>query len=333
MPKRPRDQVKSEEGPGKVKQRLRYWALRWTVPDSSSEHVDKMRSVFANYFDRFIFQQECTVHPETRKENWHLQGAAKSNQQLWKHRLVEQLVSQGLKGIEVQPAVSHGMKALDSYCMKRDNTYRAGPWTPEGLKEMVEPYTGQDLEMVRQTPLPWQMDLTRVLMSNPDDRKIFWIYDPVGCQGKTKFAKLCCLEHKAVLLRWCKYADAAHLVRNAKSRKIVLFDLTRAKPREVSACDMYATIEAVKDGMLNSTKYETDTLFFSPPHVVVFSNSLPNTDSLSKDRWVVLTIGTRGLVYPSPVQVPPATFQFFRVDPPLIDKVESLTSWSDYYSE
>ena len=48
----------------------------------------------------------------------------------------------------------------------------------------------------------------------------------------------------------------------------------------------YTTLESIKDGIAVSSKYNSDLLHFKVPNtVVVFSNRIPNTKELSKDRW------------------------------------------------
>jgi len=64
----------------------------------------------------------------------------------------------------------------------------------------------------------------------------------------------------------------------------VIWDL----PRENKGFISSSTVEAVKNGMVCNTKYETGVKLFNAPHVIIFSNYPPeNVEELSKDRWVV----------------------------------------------
>ena len=53
----------------------------------------------------------------------------------------------------------------------------------------------------------------------------------------------------------------------------------------------YNVLEEIKDGRAISSKYDSKTMTFRTPNVlVVFSNKLPRKDYVSKDRWKILTI-------------------------------------------
>lgn len=279
---------------------LRFWAIRWSVPSSDPSLVASFSAALQTCFDKFVFQLECTRPivirddglPEV-KENWHYQCFAHSNVSTRKFTLVRGLEAHGpgFRGIHIEPASTPGIKALQSYCMKRDSTYVAGPWNEDGLMASYElPYDASDLKVISDSPYPWQKKILAIMDQEPDPRKIYWIYDPVGSAGKSDFTKYCAFHRGAQFMGWAKYADAANLVYKAKKRHIFIFDLTRSKPRDFSDGDIYSAIESVKSGMINNTKYETETVFFRKPHVVVFSNDQPNLKKLSADRWQIYEI-------------------------------------------
>ena len=56
-------------------------------------------------------------------------------------------------------------------------------------------------------------------------------------------------------------------------------------------------MESIKDGTgSNQSKYNNDVVRFKIPNVVVvFSNHMPNTRELSKDRWKIFQIANAGL--------------------------------------
>ena len=81
--------------------------------------------------------------------------------------------------------------------------------------------------------------------------------------------------------------------RPLSSIDIFLFNAPRAINNEV--CN-YGVLEAIKDGIAVSSKYNSDVLHFKVPNVVVvFSNARPKMKQLSRDRWRVLRITKRGL--------------------------------------
>jgi len=54
--------------------------------------------------------------------------------------------------------------------------------------------------------------------------------------------------------------------------------------------DMYSAIEEVKTGYIVNTKYETGVKLFDRPHVIVFSNYLPDGARLSSDMIQVVDL-------------------------------------------
>ena len=50
-------------------------------------------------------------------------------------------------------------------------------------------------------------------------------------------------------------------------------------------------MENIKDGQATASKYNNDNIHFKTPNtVIIFSNQLPDTTKLSKDRWNILEI-------------------------------------------
>ena len=78
----------------------------------------------------------------------------------------------------------------------------------------------------------------------------------------------------------------------------VAFNLTRCTEGRVN----YTAMEALKDGLLFSAKYESEPKVYpTPPAMVVMSNTLPDYSSMSLDRWRVLSLRGGALTeLPSP---------------------------------
>ena len=69
------------------------------------------------------------------------------------------------------------------------------------------------------------------------------------------------------------------------------------EPRAVTyeSCN-YSILDSIKDGTAVSSKYNNDVMRFKIPNVVVvFSNHIPSTKELSKDRWKIFRILKAGL--------------------------------------
>jgi len=213
---------------------------------------------------------------EDTKDNLHFQGYANLNEKIRPKTLAKAL-NDTFKGIEVQACSNAGKRELQKYCMKAD-TRVAGPWADRKI------YMGQDL---MPKLFKWQEKLKNYLLGEVNDREILWIVDEQGCSGKSKFCKYMSFHHKTLKLTYGDAKDLLNLVSKNPCRSAYLFDLTRTKPQAFSTQDLYSAIESVKDGHFINTKYETEEVMMSIPHVVVFSNQWPNRENMSDDRWNV----------------------------------------------
>lgn len=150
----------------------------------------------------------------------------------------------------------------------------------EIYKEAKRPNVSTRIQELR----PWQSALAAKLRLPPHARSVLWYTDLTGGQGKTEFA------------RWAVNNLSAHVVNNAKTAdiayglpdepRIVIFDFTRSMEDHVN----YGAVEAVKNGMIFSSKYESRMRFFPIPHVVIFANFEPDQTKLSADRWDITTL-------------------------------------------
>ncbi|KAK7505378.1 hypothetical protein BaRGS_00003540 [Batillaria attramentaria] len=75
-----------------------------------------------------------------------------------------------------------------------------------------------------------------------------------------------------------KSADVKHAY---TGQRVVIFDLARSQEDHIN----YEIIESIKNGVMFSSKYESQMKIFPPPHVVIFANFPPNLRKLSQDRW------------------------------------------------
>lgn len=149
----------------------------------------------------------------------------------------------------------------------------------------------------------WQVLLNKLLSEEPDDRSIIWIAEPKGRIGKNTFLKKYLVENEEN--SYCinnvgKLGDAADGLRNwmsgGKEPRTVIINLSRSREETITIYDL---IECLKDEMMTCTKYKGETKYFLAPHVVVFSNWLPEFEreikgvmkaTLTEDRWKIFTI-------------------------------------------
>lgn len=164
-----------------------------------------------------------------------------------------------------------------NYCRKQGKY-----WVSTKLKKkiLIDPMKGK-------IPFKFQQEILELIEQEPDDRKIYWYWEPKGCKGKTTLAKHICMNYKAIYVSGkaddikCAIVDYVKL--NNAGPDIVIWGLPRSKENYVN----YASFEEVKDGIFFSGKYESGMCMFNPPHCIVFANFEPITKELSEDRWVI----------------------------------------------
>lgn len=140
---------------------------------------------------------------------------------------------------------------------------------------------------------PWQQAILDMIDKEADDRTICWVWDPHGHSGKSLLMKYLATMVEGVFCttisnsyhtstEYKAYSDA-----NGHARVIVM-DFSRATRLD----NIYSTLESLKNGCITTQKYSGVTTFFKSPHIIVFSNNMPDmyTNQLTEDRLQVITI-------------------------------------------
>lgn len=155
-------------------------------------------------------------------------------------------------------------------------------------------YTGKDLnyftnirklrplEFLDESKLKkWQLEIVDICNKIPDDRTIYWYWEPKGKMGKTTFAKYLAIRYGAIPIEG-KKNDILFCAANFES-DIYVFDFERSMEEFIS----YGAMEKIKNGFYMCSKYESKPIIRNPPHIFCFANFEPNKDMLSSDRWVI----------------------------------------------
>lgn len=136
---------------------------------------------------------------------------------------------------------------------------------------------------------PWQKNILDIVSQKPEKRKVYWFWENIGNVGKTDIVKYLVVTQNALFCNGGKYSDICNLVfKNDMDKcRIMIFDLPRKHGGMIST----DAIEAIKNGMICNTKYETGCKVFNWPHVLIFANAPPNDlDDLSLDKWIITEI-------------------------------------------
>lgn len=141
----------------------------------------------------------------------------------------------------------------------------------------------------------WQQEIYDYCLDIPSltsdkARKVTWIYDDVGKNGKTVLAD------KLVLCRGAvKFTNAASkdIICAYNGEPIILFDLERTQEDKIN----YQVMESVLDPILFSPKYTSEIKYrASGAILLVFANFLPKLNALSMDRWRILKLDDNKII-------------------------------------
>nr|WAE42136.1 MAG: replication associated protein [Cressdnaviricota sp.] len=250
-------------------------SFRWSLTEkiekiffNEGPLIEKMKELA----EKYIFQLE-----KTDENNYHYQGYANLSKKVRPKTLAKQLNEEFL-GINIQAA--HDSIALEKYCMKKETRIK-GPWADKKI------YMGQDLNHPFKE---WQNKCKDICLSPMETRKIYWICDPKGGEGKTYFIKYMTYYHDCCPITFGKASDLLNMVSTNQGKNAYLFNLTRSKGADAHMADIYQAMESIKDGMFINTKYKTGVVMMEPPHIIIFGNTYPDRSSISQDRWVILTL-------------------------------------------
>ena len=133
------------------------------------------------------------------------------------------------------------------------------------------------------------------------------VVDPVGNSGKSWLADMLALKHGFLLLNPVSKRDMSYILcqtlSSGKNVPGVVLDVPRSVVGTGASetgfglnstyASLYGFCEGLLDGRVTSTKYESVTRWFKPPHVFVFTNhpvEIRSDFSLSRDRWNVFNV-------------------------------------------
>lgn len=245
----------------------------FTVNNYSEKHKNtrtQLKEAFEKFKDvKYIMGYE--IAPTTGTP--HIQGYVQ-----FKNAIMWKTVCEMIPHSKVIDNVKGTLEENLIYCSKTGD-YITNCEMPEEIEKIEE------LKLTEE----WQIKLEEELKEKADNRTIRWIYDEEGNSGKTYFCKYMYDNYGSLYLTG-KAADMKFMVckwwlKHKKTAKmpIIFIDLTRSTEMFVS----YQGIEEIKNGIFMSSKFECEMVRYNPPHVVIFSNFLPDYNKLSSDRWKV----------------------------------------------
>ncbi|QUS52594.1 replication protein A [Mute swan feces associated circular virus 4] len=133
----------------------------------------------------------------------------------------------------------------------------------------------------------WQQRVDSLVSADPDDRKIIFVVDPDGNQGKSWLCRYWISKRGGTqFLSVGKRDDLAFTI--DISNDLFVFDIPRGNLQYLQ----YGILEGLKNQLLFSPKYNSCTKMINHKvHVVVFTNEQPDMTALTADRYKVIVLG------------------------------------------
>lgn len=265
----------SRDKPGNTgKQACQSCYYCFTLNNYTESEIEQIEQILSFESDWYVFQEE-----KGENNTPHIQGTLK----LKKKQRITQLKKWNQR---IHWEVTRSISASIAYASKEKT--RCGRQFSKGI-EIPKP-----LKILKEEDLYiWQKKIIALIDTEPDDRTIHWVWEMNGCTGKTQLIKyLLTTRNDVIAVSSGKGPDLAYAVSCAKNFNTVLIFLPRSLENMVN----YMMIESIKDGLVFSGKYESKTLIFNSPHVIVFANFEPFILALSLDRWQIYNIENNDLI-------------------------------------
>ncbi|GAC77869.1 replication protein [uncultured marine virus] len=184
-------------------------------------------------------------------------------------------------GVHWSPT-SNNCKTFD-YAMKLD-TRISGPWTDKD-EVIYIPRQVREMEGLR----PFQQSIIEDC-DVWNKRIINVVYCESGNMGKSLLVGYC-RAHKIgrALPPINDSKDLLRMVCDLPTSKMYLFDMPRSMNKD-RLYQFYSAVETIKDGYAYDDRYHFKEKVFDCPNIWIFTNTLPDLEMLSEDRWKVHTI-------------------------------------------
>ena len=133
---------------------------------------------------------------------------------------------------------------------------------------------------------PWQQRVEQLISGDPDDRRIIFVVDPAGNNGKSWLCRYWMSQRGRTQFLSCgKRDDLAYAI--DVSNDLFVFDI----PRGYMQYFQYGILEQLKNRLVFSTKYMSQVKRFNHNvHVVVMCNEEPDREALTADRYKVINL-------------------------------------------
>ena len=227
-----------------------------------------VKDYLEKYFKKWCFQKE-----EGKSGYLHFQGRGSLK--------VKKRLTEIPNPLHMHFSITSKDNRDNNFYVTKDEGRRGGPWMdtdeviyiPRQIREIEGLYLWQ--EQIKQQLEVW------------DTRSINILYCPHGNIGKsTLVGYIRAYRLGRVLPPVNDYKDAMRMVCDMPTSRAYLFDMPRAQNKD-KLYGFYTAIESIKDGYAWDDRYSFKEKVFDCPNIWVFTNTIPDENLLSGDRWKV----------------------------------------------
>ena len=248
------------------------WDITWKWED---EDIEKWKAFFTKYAKKWAYQKE-------KGDEGYVHGQGRISL-VKKKRLCEMkalMDANDLSGYHLSQTSNEVAKSGDLFYVMKEDTRIAGPWTDSDEEKIMT----KQLAKIKQL-YPYQNSIVEYLKTW-EDRKILCIVQPSGDVGKSGFCEY--LEYHDLAYEIPPMNDMQDIMQCVmsldKKWKAFTIDMPKAMKKEKLA-PFFAGLESLKNGVAYDKRYSFKKRRMDRPHIIIFTNSMPDTDLLSADRW------------------------------------------------
>jgi hypothetical protein len=250
----------------------------FTIPNWEDRDLSVFKSGQLSNDEWLIGEEIC---PSTKTP--HLQGVIRFRKRI---RFTEWPWNLFSKKFNIEPCKS--WKGSLIYCSKEKNYHQNldEPFTPP-INRLGDCLAGYNNTVWRE----WQLNVLNIIKTEPDDRLIYWIWGEKGNNGKSYLFKYIACFYNAVIISG-KKNDVFNQMNTwltnhpTENPRVVISDISRDSFEFIN----YDVIEQIKGGCFYSGKYEGGLCVYPSPHIIIFSNNLPDKSKMTLDRWKIIIV-------------------------------------------
>jgi len=173
----------------------------------------------------------------------------------------------------------------NDFYVSKVETRLEGPWSDTNVPAFIPRDVAEITEL-----RPWQQQIASTV-NNYVKRDVYILYEPKGNVGKTLLCRyLALMLGCAALPPLNDYKDLMRIVMCKPTSNCYLIDMPRAKDK-LKMREFWSGIESLKSGYAYDDRYEFKEKYINPPVIWLFTNTIPETEMLSGDRWKIFEIG------------------------------------------